>query len=411
MSDKPAVEGGKRVRYTPLAFAKPFIGEEEIAEVVSTIRSGWLTAGPKTKEFEKKFAEYVAGRAGEEKTGKALHAIAVNSCTAALHLSLAALGVGRGDEVIVPALTFASTANVAVHLGAKPVFVDVSDNGTGNIDAAKIESAITKKTKAIIPVHYAGHACDMDAVSRVAEKHGMAVVEDAAHACGSEYKRRKIGSLESFASCFSFYATKNLATGEGGMICSRDEEKSALMRRLSLHGMSKDAWNRYSDKGSWYYEVTEAGFKDNMTDLQASIGLHQLAKLDKMNEMREKIALNYNQHFGKMKQLIAPSTKSYCTKHSWHLYSLRLRKGALKINRSEFIDALKAEGILASVHFIPVHLHPFYKKTFGYKQGDFPVAEEFYENEVSLPLYPGMSGQDARDVVEAVKKIVEWYSK
>ncbi len=404
---KPAVEGGKPVRAQPLAFAKPFIGEEEIAEVVQTIKSGWLTTGPKTKEFEKKFNEYIGDGSTVQKP---LQSIAVSSCTAALHVSLAALGVSHGDEVLVPSMTFVSTANVAVHLGAKPVFVDV-ESDTGNLDASKIESAITKKTKAIIPVHFAGHPCAMDEIEKIAKKHGLAIVEDAAHASGTQYKGKKIGSLDTFSSCFSFYATKNLATGEGGMICTRNEEKGALMRRLSLHGMSKDAWNRYSDKGSWYYEVTEAGFKDNMTDIQASIGLHQLAKLDKMNKMREKIALQYSKEFSKIKELALPVVKSYATRHSWHLYPMHLKKGALSIDRSKFIEALKAEGILASVHFIPVHMHPFYQKTFGCKKGGYPAAEAFYEGEVSLPLYPGMSEQDVADTVEAVKKIVEWYSK
>ena len=396
---KPALNGGKPVRETPLLFARPSIGEEEIASVCETLRSGWLTTGPKTKLFEQKFGQYVG----------AANSIAVNSCTAALHVSLAALGVGAGDEVITTPLTFTSTANVAVHLGAKPVFADIDE--TGNIDPQKIAKAITSNTKAIIPVHYSGAACDMDAIMRLANEKRIAVVEDAAHAAGTEYKHKRIGSLQTASACFSFYATKNLATGEGGMICTPDAQLAAKMRRLALHGMSKDAWNRYTDKGSWYYEITEAGFKDNMTDIAAAIGLEQLAKLDAMNAQREKIASQYNTEFSKIPELKIPVVKSFTTKHSWHLYPLRLELGKLKANRAQFIDALKTEGILASVHFIPVHLHPFYRNKYGFKPGDFPNAEAFYNAEVSLPLFPSMTQQDTQDVIDAVKKLASWYSK
>lgn len=368
-----------------LPYCLPLIGEEEISEVVDSLRSGWVTTGPKVKLFEEAFAAYTGAR----------HAIAVNSCTAALHLSLAAAGVGPGDEVIVPTLTFCATANVVVHLGARPVLVDVDENGL--LDAAAVERAITRFTKAIVPVHFAGQSCDMNALQMVAERHNLPLIEDAAHAVGAAFEGRRIGT-HGRATAFSFYATKNMTTGEGGMITTSDDHMAALMRRLALHGMSKDAWKRYSEAGSWYYEVLEPGYKDNMTDIQAAMGLHQLRKLEGFISRRRQIAEFYDAAFAASDELELPKELNG-RRHVYHLYAIRLRTR----NRSEFLDRLRERNIGTSVHFIPLHRHPYYRDAFGYKPDRFPVAEKLYGGFVSLPLYPRMTDEDAADVVDAVR--------
>lgn len=372
-----------------LPYCLPLIGEEEIGEVVESLRSGWVTTGPKVKKFEENFAAY---------TG-APHAIAVNSCTAALHLALAASGVGPGHEVIVPTLTFCATANVVVHLGARPVLVDVNEHGL--LEAAQVERAITKRTKAIIPVHFAGQSCDLDKLQSLATHHGLPVIEDAAHAVGTTYKGRQIGT-HGQATAFSFYATKNMTTGEGGMITTSDDRMAATMRRLALHGMSRDAWKRYTEAGSWYYEVLEPGYKDNMTDLQAAMGIHQLRKLDLFIARRREIASFYNRKLRDCAGLDLP-TELPSGRHVYHLYPIRLRNR----NRAQFIEQLRERNIGASVHFIPLHRHPYYREAFGYRPEQFPTAENLYREFVSLPLYPRMTDEDASDVVDAVLSIVE----
>ena len=383
---------------TFLPFSLPMIGDEEIAEVEDTLRSGWLTTGPKVKRFEKDFSDYVGCQ----------HAIAVNSCTAALKIALVALGVGPGDEVIVPTLTFCSTANVVVHLGARPMLVDVEQDF--NISVSALTSLVGQRTanggrrKVIIPVHHSGQPCDLTAVHEIARRHGLAVVEDAAHAVGAEYCGSKIGT-HSRVAAFSFYTIKNLTTGEGGMMVTDDEDLAAKMRLLSLHGMSKDAWKRYAGAGSWYYEVVEPGFKQNMTDIQASLGIHQLRKLDKFIEARARYANMYSKAFADVPELETPIVHGG-RKHAWHLFVLRLRTERLKIDRAQFIEKLRARNIGTSVHFIPVHLHPFYQRTFGYKPGDFPVADELYQRIVSLPLYPRMTQQDVEYVIDSVLDVI-----
>lgn len=389
------------VRPAFLPFALPSLGEEEIAEVVDSLRSGWVTTGPKVKRFEADFARYVGCQ----------EAIAVNSCTAALHIALTALRVGPGDEVIVPTLTFCATANVVVHLGAKPVLVDVGEDG--NVQPEAIERAITPRTKAIVPVHYSGQACDLAAVYDIARRRGLAVVEDAAHAAGSDYHHRKIGvspppevlAPDRHVVCFSFYATKNLTTGEGGMIATADQALADRMRRLSLHGMSRDAWKRYTGSGSWYYEVLEAGYKDNMTDVQAAMGIHQLKKLDRFIDTRARYAGLYSEAFADMPEVERPVLHPE-RKHAWHLYVVRLALERLAIDRAQFIEELRARNIGTSVHFIPVHLHPYYQERFGYRRGDLKQAESLYERIVSLPLYPGMTEDDVRDVTRAVQDVI-----
>ena len=377
-----------RKKYIP--YCLPLIGEEEIREVVDTLKSGWLTMGPKTIEFEKLIAEYVGAK----------HAIAVNSCTAALHLSLIALGIGKGDEVITTPYTFASTANVIIHVGAKPVFVDIKMD-TYNIDPEKIRKAVTPKTKAIIPVHYAGQPCDMKEILEIAEDYGLYVIEDAAHAIGAEYEGRKIGTFGT-TTCFSFYATKNMTTGEGGAITTNDDELADKLRILRLHGISKDAWKRYSSTGSWYYEVEECGWKYNMTDLQAALGIHQIKKLEKFIEIRRKYAQIYNEELREIDGIIIPCEKPN-VRHVYHLYPILITN----YDRNKFIEEMRERGIGCSVHFIPLHLHPFYRKTFGFRKGDFPNAEWIYEREVSLPLYPKMSQRDIYRVISAIKNIVK----
>lgn len=381
-----------RLRETFLPYCLPLIGEEEVNEVVDSLRSGWITTGPKVKRFEEAFALYVGAK----------HAIALNSCTAGLHISLAVLGIGPGDEVIVPTITFCATANVVCHLGATPVIVDVTEDLL--IDPEGIRSAITPRTKAIIPVHYAGQSCDLDAIHAVAAEYGIPVIEDAAHAVGSEYKGRKIGT-HSRSVVFSFYATKNLATGEGGMITTDDDEFAGKARLLSLHGMSRDAWKRYSQSGSWYYEVLQAGYKDNMTDLQASLGIHQLSKLDRFTQRRLEIASRYDQAFANLRGVVLPRRLEN-RNHVFHLYPIQLTPGVAAIGRDAFIDELRNANIGTSVHFIPLHHHPLYRDTYGYDGKAFPIADRAFSGLVSLPLYPKMTDDDVDSVILNVRHLL-----
>lgn len=386
-----------------IPFAVPVIGEEEIREVVDSLRSGWITTGPKVQQFQEAFSEYVDSE----------HAVAVNSCTAGLHLALEICGVGRGDEVIVPTLTFCSTANVVLHLGADPVLVDVQPDG--NVGAEEVEKAITEKTKAIMPVHYAGQPFDLEAIYRVARDHGLHVIEDAAHAVGASYRGHKIGSdalgpswledsdLHSLV-VFSFYATKNMTTTEGGMITTRSDEIAGRLQQLLLHGMTKDAWKRYSDKGSWYYEVTEAGYKYNMTDVQAAIGIHQLERLDEFTRIRRRLASTYREALQGTRGLRLP-TEASDRHHVYHLYPVVIEADDRRIDRDELIEQLERRDIGASVHFIPLHLHPVHRER-GYGPGDFPVAEKFYAGEVSLPMHPRLADEDAVRVGQTVKQLL-----
>ncbi|PKP62036.1 UDP-4-amino-4,6-dideoxy-N-acetyl-beta-L-altrosamine transaminase [Candidatus Atribacteria bacterium HGW-Atribacteria-1] len=394
----PAIEGGKVTRNNFLPFARPLIGQEDIEEVVDTLNSDWLTTGPKTHLFEEEFAKYIGCK----------YAVAVNSCTAALHISLAALGIGKGDEVITTPYTFISTVNVILQQGAIPVFVDIKPD-TFNINPDLIREKINDKTKAIMPVHFAGQPCEMEKIMKIAKDNNLLVIEDAAHAISAEYEGRKIGTIGD-ATSFSFYPTKNMTTGEGGMVTTNDEKLRERLKVWGLHGISKDAWKRYSAEGSWYYEVVCPGYKYNMTDIQASLGLHQLEKLNNFQKKRENIVKAYNEAFKDMKEITIPFVKNNI-KHAWHLYVIKIVSEKLKINRNQFIEALKAENIGTSVHFIPAHLQPYYRDTFGFKKGDFPNAEYAFERVISLPLFPKMSDKDVKDVINSVKKIVEYYKK
>lgn len=381
------------VRQTFLPFNQPDIGPAEIAEVVDTLRSGWLTTGPKTKEFERRFADYVG-------VGQA---IAVNSCTGGLHVALAAAGIGPGDEVIVPTITFCATANVVVQLNARPVIVDVEPD-TLNIDPGAVERALTPSSRAILPVHLYGHPCAMDQLRELAAAYDLLIVEDAAHAVGAAWGEQPIGGL-SPATVFSFYATKNLTTAEGGMITTDDPDYADQMRLWSLHGISRDAWKRYSAAGSWYYEVTVPGFKYNLTDVQSALGLHQLARLEAMTEQRAALAAQYQANLSDLAEISLPVVRPG-VRPAWHLYVIRLHLSMLTIERAEFIDQLKAEGIGTSVHFIPLHRQPYYRDCFGLAPAQFPVAEAAYERLISLPLYTRLTAQDVADVSEAVRRVV-----
>jgi dTDP-4-amino-4,6-dideoxygalactose transaminase len=376
-----------------LEYFKPQIDECEINEIISTLKSGWLTTGEKTRIFENALRQYLGCK----------HVISVNSCTAALHLALVSCGVAYNDEVITTPYTFAATANVVEHQNAKPIFVDI-DPFTYNLDPKKIEEKITKNTKAIIPVHYAGHPCEMNEIQKIAKEHDLIIIEDAAHALGAIYRNKKIGNIGDFT-CFSFYANKNMTTAEGGAITTHDDKLAEKIRIMSLHGISKDAWKRYSSQGSWYYEIEYPGYKYNMTDLQSSLGIHQLRKFDAMQKRRTEIVKLYNDELGIVNEIILPHVKPYVT-HSWHLYPILLNPELLKISRNDFIQALKSEQIGTSVHFIPIHLHPYYKNKYHYKSGDYPVTEAVYANEISLPIYPAMSDDDAHDVIDAIKTII-----
>ncbi len=384
-------------RQTFLPFAPPLIGEEEIAEVVDTLRSGWITTGPKTKRFESEFTAYL-GAPGS---------LALNSCTAALHTALVTLGIKQGDEVITTPMTFAASVNVIEHCGARPVLVDVESH-TLNIDPSQIEGALSRRTKAIIPVHFAGHPADLDRLYESAGPDGIAVIEDAAHAVAARYKGRLIGSGENPVA-FSFYATKNLTTGEGGMLTG-NQEFLERARLVSLHGMSRDAWKRYDKGGKWYYEVLYPGFKYNMTDIQAALGLWQLKKLPEFQQRRRAVVERYTSAFADHDVLETPVERSD-VEHAWHLYVLRLRLDALRIDRDQFIEELSARNIGTSVHFIPIHVHPYYRDKYGFTPESFPVAYSNYRRMVSLPLNCRLSDQDVDDVIEAVLDIVSTFRR
>jgi dTDP-4-amino-4,6-dideoxygalactose transaminase len=398
MSQTQAKENEFEVRPDFLPFHRAWFGPEEENEIIDTLRSGWITTGPKTKKFEEEFRNYCGAK----------HCVALNSCTAALHLAYAALDIGAGDELITTPMTFAATANVAVHLGAKPVFADIMPE-TLNIHPAEIEKKITNKTKAVTVVHYIGQPCKMDEINEIAKSKNIAVVEDAAHATEAAYKGRKIGSISDMTA-YSFYATKNITCGEGGALCVNRDDLIDKIRILSLHGMSKDAWKRYSNDGFKHYEILYPGYKYNMFDIQASLVMHQLKKIEQFWELRKRFVEKYNDAFSGVEQIktlkIMPDVK-----HSYHLYSAILKTEMLKCTRDEFLSEMQKLNIGVSVHFTALHLHPFYRDTYGYRRGDLPNAEYASDRLISLPLFPKMNDMDVEYVVEAVKHLIGKFKK
>jgi dTDP-4-amino-4,6-dideoxygalactose transaminase len=413
-------------RTTLLPFALPELGEAELNEIKEVLASGWITTGPKAAQFEREFGRYVGAK----------FAVAVNSCTSAMHLSLEAAGLQPGDYVLTTPYTFAATAEVIRYFDAVPVLVDV-EPGTLNLDPACLRRTIADLgdgdgparmppvaralgasrrragvLKAVMPVHLAGHPCEMDSIMTIAGEHGLAVIEDAAHACSASFKGRPIGSAQAagipWAACFSFYATKTLATGEGGMVTTDSEQWAERIRVMSLHGISKDAWKRYTAEGSWYYEISAPGYKYNMPDVIAALGVAQLRRVDAMRRRREEIADRYTQVFSAYAELETPTIRDQVG-HAWHLYMLRLNADLLTIGRDEFIQHLKRRGIGVSVHFIPLHIHPYYRATYGYQPEDLPVAYQEYTREISLPIYSRMTDLDVQSVVDAVADIVHQF--
>ncbi|MBI2303823.1 MAG: DegT/DnrJ/EryC1/StrS family aminotransferase [Chloroflexi bacterium] len=386
------------VRDSFLVFGSPAIEEAEIQEVVATLRSGWLSTGPKTHLFEEEFRRYIGCH----------HALALNSCTAGLHLALDAIGVGEGDEVITTPVTFAATANVIVHHRAHPVFVDIRRD-TMNIDPEQIEAKITPRTRAILPVHLAGRPCQMDAIMDIARRHNLFVVEDAAHAVEAEYQGQKVGTI-GHITAFSFYVTKNVCTGEGGMVTTENDDWAEEMRLRSLHGISKDAWKRYSAEGYQPYETIYPGYKFNMMDIQASLGIHQLARVEENHRVRERWWHRYNEAFSEMPELITPLEEEGI-RHSRHLYTILIRPERLQIDRDQFVEALKEENIGTGIHFTTLHLHAYYRQTFGFRRGDFPNAEFVSDRTISLPLSAKLTERDVDDVVAAVRKVSDRYRR
>jgi dTDP-4-amino-4,6-dideoxygalactose transaminase len=384
-----------------VAFHRPSIGPEEEREVLEALRSGWITTGPKAKRFEKEFAEYVGAK----------HALAVSHCTGALHLALWALGIERGDEVITTPFTFTATAEILGYLGARPVFVDV-DPGTFNISPARIEEALengaNKRVRALLPVHFAGQTCDMDRILKIARQYNLKVVEDAAHAAGSARHMdgrgmAKVGTIGDIT-CFSFYATKNFTTAEGGMITTADDALAEKIAVASLHGMNKDAWKRYDKSGSWFYEIHDMGFKYNLSDVHAAIGLAQLKRADDFQRRRNEIARAYNEAFRAEESLQAAYSEPGI-EHAWHLYVLRLRPELMRIGRNQFVEILRERGVGCSVHCIPLHTMHYYQRNYGYRDTDFPVANDIYSRCLSLPIYAAMSDDDLNYVIETVLAI------
>ncbi len=377
-----------------LPFSTPTIGDDEINEVVDSLKSGWITTGPKVKRFEEAFKAYVG----------APFAVPLSSATAGLHLTLLALGIKEGDEIITTPMTFASTVSMIVLCGAKPVLADI-EPGTLNIDPAKIREKVTDRTRAVIPVHFAGQSCDMDPIFALAKEFGLTVIEDAAHAAGTEYKGRRIGSFDTI-SIFSFHPNKNITTGEGGMVCSPDEAFAEEVSLLKFHGMSREAWKRFAASGTPNYDIMLPGYKYNMMDIQAAIGLHQLPKLDAFIDRRTEIAEFYNAAFADVAEIAVPALAPYEQRHAWHLYTPLVRIERLTLDRDGFMAELKKENIGTGLHYKAIHHHAWYRENLPVPAGELPNADYASDRILSLPLFPKMTMDDARDVVEAVKAVI-----
>lgn len=391
--ERLALEGGPAVRDQFLVFGSPDIRQPEIDEVIATLQSGWIGTGPRVARLEEDFRRYIG----------AAHAVAVSSCTAGLHLSLIALGVKPGMDVILPSMTFAATANAVVHVGARPVLVDC-ERDTMNIDPRAVERALTDRTKVIIPVHFAGRPADMTALTALSASRGIRILEDAAHAVEAVHQSRRVG-LWGDCAAFSFYVTKNVITGEGGMVTTNSEEIASWIKVAGLHGMSKDAWKRYSDAGFKHYEVEMPGFKYNMTDMQAALGIHQLARVEENWKRREALWQLYREAFEDL-PIDLPPLVGAGDRHAYHLFVIILRLEKLRLTRDQILHALHLEGIGTGVHYRAVHLHPYYRDTYGYRPEDFPNAEHLSQRTLSLPFSTRLTGQDVDDVITAVRKVL-----
>lgn len=395
----PAVAGGKPIRDDYLVFGKPTIEQDEIDDVVDSLKSGWLGTGPKVHRFEEAFRQYVGAKC----------AVAVNSCTAALHLALLASGVKPGDQVITTPMSFTATAAAIIHAGATPVFVDI-DRNTMNIDAARIEPSVVEQTRAIAPVHFAGRPCDMVRIMEIATRNRLKVIEDAAHAIETVAQNSKVGKIGDLT-CFSFYVTKNVVTGEGGMVTTDHEPYADRIKMLALHGMTRDAWRRYSDDGFKHYEVIQPGFKYNMMDIQAAMGFHQLWKIERNAGRRKTIWEQYDQAFKGLPIVIPPKGLLAGDRHAYHLYTVLLKLEELKISRDAFITALHRENIGSGVHYRALHLHPYYAEALNLRRGMFPHAEYVSDRTISLPLSAGLTDNDVDDVIKAVQSLLTYYAK
>ena len=389
-----AIKGGKPVRSSLLPYGHQWIDDEDIASVVRVLKSDWITQGPKVDEFEEKVAEYCGAR----------YAVAVSSGTAALHAACSVAGISQGDEAITTPITFAATANSVIYCGGKPVFADIREE-TLNIDVKEIEKKLSSKTKAILPVDFAGHPADLDEIRAIAEERKLIVIEDACHALGAEYNGKKIGSLSDMT-VFSFHPVKHITTGEGGMVLTDNEEFYEKLKVFRHHGIVKDNLG----KGPWHYDIYNPGYNFRITDFQCALGISQMKKLDRFVKRRREIAARYNQAFAGMKELVTP-IEGEDVKAAYHIYVIQLRTELLKVGRKELFKALRAEGIGVNVHYMPLHLHPYYQKEFGYKKGDYPNAERYYERAITLPIFPKMGDRDVDDVIEAVYKVVHYYRK
>lgn len=396
--EKLAIYGGKPVKNNFLIFGSPLIGEEEIKEVEKTLRSGWLGTGPRVHKFEEMFKEYKGSK----------FAMALNSCTAALHLSMLASGLEPGDEVITTPMTFCATVNAIIHAGCRPVFADCEKESM-NIDPEEIGKRITPRTKAILPVHFAGRSCNMNAIMDIAKRHHLKVVEDCAHAIETTYHGKPAGTFGDLG-CFSFYVTKNVVTGEGGMVITDNEDYANKIKVLALHGMSKDAWKRFSDEGFKHYQVIYCGYKYNMMDIQAAIGIHQLRRVENNWRRRLQIWKQYSKAFKDL-SVFLPAPFERNAVHGLHLYTLLLDLEHLKVKRDFILNALAKENIGTGVHYIALHLHPYYGKTYGFESGDFPNAEWISERTISLPFSAKLSEDDINDVIKAVTKVLGHFSK
>lgn len=387
-----AIKGGKPVRSNILPYGHQWIDDGDIASVVEVLKSDWITQGPKVDEFEKRVAEYCGAR----------YAVAVSSGTAALHAACSVAGISKGDEAITTPITFAATANAVVYCGGKPVFADIRED-TLNIDVQEIEIRLSPQTKAILPLDFAGHPADLDEIRALAEERKLIIIEDACHALGAEYRGRKIGSLSDMT-VLSFHPVKHITTGEGGMVLTDSEEFYQKLKLFRHHGIIKNDLG----KGPWYYEIHSPGHNFRITDFQCALGISQMKRLDRFVERRRQIASRYNEAFAEMKEIMAPM-ESADVKAAYHIYVIQLRTELLKVGRKEVFEALKAENVGVNVHYMPLHLHPFYQREFGYKKGDYPKAERYYERAITLPIFPKMSDEDVEDVIKAVSKVIRYY--